>query len=628
MPKRAGFIFNMLIFILGASGACLFILFLPPFETSRSLVNHLARDGSLEMFSQGFYHTLRIPGLLACGLILAALGYGLMNRLRTLAWIDRAFLFLKELRLRCLREIKEILQGFCALRITRWERATLVCLVCLAVLPRVAFLMAPLYHDEAYTVVTFAGAPLNEALSDYHHPNNHIFHTLLVHLALKLYDPVRMIAPPWVVRFPAFLAGVLLVLLVYFFTRRLYGSQAAFIAGCAAAGMPAMISFSVIARGYSLMMFFTLLILVIADYVRRRRNIIGWGLLVLFSALGFYTIPIFICSYGVMLAWFLLSLWARREHEEYRSPWELLKWLVISGIATALLTTLLYMPVILRYHGPGIILHPTSEAVAWAELFDVILSRFSDIVQEWLFDLPPFMGYLAGVGLALAIILPSENGRYANPFKETAGKRFSPQLLILATTAAMAGLIVVLRPNLYPRFVSFLIPLIIIWVSAGWFLLIQLIERALHSPGVLTWAIAILVFVGVAVGSGLRIASYAARGYYQTGNDELVVQFLKQNLRESDLVVVSPPHDAVIWYYSRLHGIDMDHYKRELPFFRAFVLVDPGVQETLESVLVDRGPELFFFDLSQAKVVFQSGSSILYECVPDLDLIRKEYRLK
>lgn len=629
MPKRAGFTYGALIFLLAVCGLCLLIIFSPPFAVSRAILDRLAKDGNLEMFSNSVYQLLRIPALLLGGGMIGLLVTGFIKRRYVLAKIDQALYLPGKIFHRLVQEGNKLNREICSIQMKRTETLLFVCLVLFAIVFRAAFIMRPMDHDEAYTVVVFASAPLKEALADYHHPNNHLFHTILVHFAIKLLgSSSSMIASPWVVRLPAFLMGVLLVPAVYFFTRMLYGRLAAFLAGSLTACLPALIFYSVNARGYTIIMLFTLLIFMLAGYVRKHKSLLGWGLLVLFSTLGFYTIPIFLYSYAVMLVWFFLTVWIRQEGEEYSSTAQILKWLIISGVATLIFTFLLYVPVFLRYHGVGILFQAVSTPPSWGEFTEILAARYKDNLEQWLVDLPSMIGYLVGVGLMLSIILPPENWPLIKRVENGKTSTFSPLLLLLATAGTMVALTLGLRPNLYSRFLSFLIPLLIIWISGGWSALLKRIERWLCMPAAFPWGVAMLLFGAMIVGSGIRIFNYAEKGYFQPGNIERTSLFLKDNLQETDLVVVSPPYDAALWYYSRLYGINMRHYKRELPFFRAYVVVDPTQNQTLESVLVDRGPELFFFDLDQAQIAFQFGSVSLFECIPYADLIRSEYHVK
>src|SRR5215207_689694 len=42
-------------------------------------------------------------------------------------------------------------------------------------------------YDEAYTFIHFASRPFKHILADYSAPNNHIFHTILVGIAYRLF---------------------------------------------------------------------------------------------------------------------------------------------------------------------------------------------------------------------------------------------------------------------------------------------------------------------------------------------------------------------------------------------------------------------------------------------------------
>ena len=63
----------------------------------------------------------------------------------------------------------------------------LVGIILIASAIRVAFLSTPIRYDKAYTFLVFAMRPLRFIVSDYHVPNNHIFHTILVRLAYLLF---------------------------------------------------------------------------------------------------------------------------------------------------------------------------------------------------------------------------------------------------------------------------------------------------------------------------------------------------------------------------------------------------------------------------------------------------------
>src|SRR5689334_12170590 len=67
------------------------------------------------------------------------------------------------------------------------ERVAAVLLGVIALATRLAHLRQTMRHDEAYTFLHYATAPLTTALSDYTYPNNHLFHTLLVWISTRLF---------------------------------------------------------------------------------------------------------------------------------------------------------------------------------------------------------------------------------------------------------------------------------------------------------------------------------------------------------------------------------------------------------------------------------------------------------
>ena len=108
------------------------------------------------------------------------------------------------------------------------------------------FLAEPLRYDEAYTFMEYVNQGWGR-LFWYSAPNNHVLHTVLVKLAVLIWD-----GHPAVIRFPAFLAGVAGIPLAYWFCRRLVSERAGRCAAVGMAVMPYLILYGAIARGYSL----------------------------------------------------------------------------------------------------------------------------------------------------------------------------------------------------------------------------------------------------------------------------------------------------------------------------------------------------------------------------------------
>jgi hypothetical protein len=85
-------------------------------------------------------------------------------------------------------------------------------------------------------------------------------------------------------------------------------------------------------------------------------------------------------------------------------------------------------------------------------------------------------------------------------------------------------------------------------------------------------------------------------------------------LQESDLIVVAPPDDAPVWYYSELHGIpDVRFDLRNSAFERALVLVDPVEGQTPASVIAERGPDQAVLDVDSARLLETFGKIQVFE---------------
>lgn len=598
------------------AGFLLLFVFVLPFDQDRAVIDRLAKDGSMESFSAHFYQAARIPAL-GLGLVCLALAALLViQRPRALGMLAAFMRGISRLCSRLAGDMREMLMVLRAQAFRRWEIAALVGLLALAILARAPFLMRPYYHDEAYTAAVFAISPVREFISDYHLPNNHIFHTLLVHIAYRLWG-----LQPWAMRIPALLAGLFTIPAVYLLGRKLYNRWVALAAGAAAAALPALVDYSTAARGYTLVILFSLLGILLGLYVRGRPNLLAWAGLVLCSTLGFFTIPVYLAPFGALLTWLFLCFLLADFGPRYTRR-SFFTWLVGAGAAVAILTLLLYLPVILRM-GPGILIsRDITHPMSWTEFFinfrEQVGDHFAQIGQE----LPPLTRWLVGIGAVLSLVFANRTG---------AARRHV--LLLPAVLGWTFGLFILLRVLPQQRFIIFLIPLWLLWALAGWLGLAQRLAQRLapqraggYGPMLASPMLAGLVLLGALAGTGLRLSVHPQARFSFKGNVEQAMVFLQPRLQDMNLVVVTTPDDAITWYYARLYGVNMDHFKRELPFMRVYVLVD-GAFQTLESVLAERGPEAFFLDLSTAHEVYRSGTLSVVEITPNIDLVRKEYHL-
>src|ERR1700722_8509703 len=186
-----------------------------PFSAFLARVRSVSDSGQGTFFSPEFYRAmqmrLRFIGIanLAAGIILLGLRQQ-MNR-----WAQRVFSDALVLTRDFYRDAHSL---------PLIDRLALAGLTLFAAL-RVPLLSHPMRYDESVTFLEYSSRPFYVALSFYSTPNNHVFHTLLMRLAY-----LALGNHPWVLRSPAFLAGLCLVPATYLAARTLYHNSGALLA--------------------------------------------------------------------------------------------------------------------------------------------------------------------------------------------------------------------------------------------------------------------------------------------------------------------------------------------------------------------------------------------------------------
>lgn len=229
-------------------------------------------------------------------------------------------------------------------------------------------------YDEAYTFLSFARRPWYEAIADYNCPNNHLLNTFLMLLSHRCFGDSE-----WALRLPVFLAGGLLPAAMYVWVRGWSNRQSAVVAAALTAVAPALITYSVDARGYTLV----LLLGILADHMtgRLRRPAPLWRLrccgLVLALSLGLWAMPIMLYLVLGIVGWYLL--------EAIRAPQERLRrlWIVIGvGTGTAVLTGVLYAPAFL-FRGLLVLRDPVMQPASRAEFGQLFLGSWRGGWELW-----------------------------------------------------------------------------------------------------------------------------------------------------------------------------------------------------------------------------------------------------
>lgn len=589
------------------ASAVIFTLFLFPYPQAASWANHLVQDGQLESFTLLRYQQLRIPGLAGAALLALISISGLIQWRRLRAYLSNSLSNLPDIlrRFRCdwvglLRAFRQ----FCDRRII----LAMLVLSAIAIALRIFLIMRPMEHDEAYTAVIFGFEPLHNGLSDYHFPNNHVFHTLLLHISYSFFG-----ANEWAVRLPAFIFGILLAPFGFLLAKRWYGLKSAWLAGIIIAALPALIDYSVNARGYTLMAFFTLLTFILGTYVKRHNNLAAWLLLIVSGALGFYTLPIMVYPLAILYIWLALAWLIRDYGSEYHGA-ALIKRTLIGGTLTAILGLAFYIPIFRNWGIRSLLANPYVEALSKETYNQVILSRFQDAWQLINRGLWPFTGLILIIGFGLSLIF----------YRRITNEKIPLQIVSMVTIVV---LVAVQRPNVLARTWVFLLPLLGIWAAVG---LVTVFEQQRNSqPHTrrVSPAFILMLFWGAffLIGGILYNIEQYPVSRPHIGEMERATLFLQKHLQPGDVVVITAVDDAPMWFYFAKYGLSRDIFARNRPFKTAYVVVNASDNQTVLSVIRARGPDRGFFDFSTQQQLTSIGRQQIYIISANQEALQKAY---
>ena len=570
-----------------------------PFSALKPLIDSLAGDGQVEAFTPLLFQPLRIwLGLLSLGM-LAAGCWAFLFRGTSQSLARRAWQGLISAWRNLWRDLGELRRSL--LNIERDPRylLSLLFLFALGIYVRGRLLAQPFRYDESYTFIAFALRPFRAAISDYHLPNNHIFHTVLVRAAYLLFGP-----QPWAVRLPAFLSGALLAPAAYLAARLLYDRRVALLSAGLVAASWALIDYSANARGYTMLILFWLLSLVLGAYLKSHKNLAGWGLLALATALGFYTIPTMLYPFGMLMVWLFCCWLGRNTSSAYGRSFPL--YLLGAGFATAALTLLLYVPV-LRVSGfSAVTANQYVRSPGWEVFMQSIPGRVGATWRMWRLGWPAYFDLLVLSGAAFSLVF----------HKRVAAHRFP---LHLAVGLGLAGMLVVQQIVAVPKVWLFLLPLFLIWVAAGWVGLAKFLLQRFKFKQASWWESAfILASLGLAILLAFRALDNRAAARGADAEEQSIPQevalYLKDNLRDGDAVLAAVPINYPLRYYFLLYNVPAEYYYQEglvAGYQRLLVVVEPGSNRPLEYVLERQGllPRV---DLPAAVSIYRSGTIAIY----------------
>ena len=401
---------------------------------------------------------------------------------------------------------------------------------------RLAYLFEPIRYDEAFTYLTYARHPLWDALSNYSYPNNHLLHTALVHICIRLLG-----GSEWALRVPAVLAGVAIIPATYLLARRLLlDKDAALMSAAISAASVTLIDFSVSARGYTLLVLASLLVFALCTKVQQCGSEATWAAIGLTSAFGFAVMPTMLFPYATAMAWTVCST----VLSKIRSLVVVIKEIAITSVCTVVLTAFAYSPAMLRTGPKSIVANRFVRPLDWLGFLKYSRGFPQLLWRHWTVAIPSWLLVIFLLGFVLSLI------RYKQAFSNSNSALLLPVIIVMAAALSLAHRVV---PG--PRIFLYVVPVLIIYVSAGVCILLRFVTQFLPVVSENLVCVASLVFsvlLGVSVVRSGIILRLDDLGGLRRANE---VVGLLHNLGPDQKIIAMAPCDAPLEYYAERQGL-------------------------------------------------------------------------
>ncbi|MBI4682702.1 MAG: glycosyltransferase family 39 protein [Nitrospirae bacterium] len=519
--------------VISMVGIILIVISLLPFKEVKALFDFFAIDGDVKTFSMKQVMLLRFAGIFTC--LVGGLVYIFKNKfLQYMPEFKIADFLMNpknilDFTFNVIRNLREA-----ARKEDKIHTYTFILLILLAISVRIFYLFKPIGPDETnifesriYHSLGLQG--LINLFTGYQLASDHMFNTVLSYLTFKLLGSEQSM---WTYRLPALIAGILLVPATYIVVRIFYNKHSALLASGMVAASSYLIRYSTESRGYSFMCLFFFLILALGAYLKENNKIAGWHLFAILSALGFYTIPIMLYPYGIVITWLTLSTIVKDIHDN-RSYF--IKNIFISIVITVILTSLLYSPIVFFGYGFKVFYYYSAMSPAtFGEYINNFWDRHELIWNIWNKDIPDIILYLLVAGFFISVF-------------------FHKKLSVHRFNIALAACIWLIPVMLFSRVVSlehrhliFIFPLFLGLASSGLTYIFSPIEKVfIHYKPAMYSLLAITVFI-------VLIANTVQSKPHHLANKKF---FFDDNSKYNDMVYIA---DSLNYHrLSELYGMNL-----------------------------------------------------------------------
>lgn len=468
-----------------------------------------------------------------------------------------------------------------------------------AVVLRLLVINNPIGYDEAYTFINFSSRPFKFILADYHAPNNHILNSLLIGVAYRILgDHI------WIVRVPAFLASVFSVPAAYVTARRFFSASQSLAVSAVLATSTSLINESANGRGYPMILLFSLLLANFAGILVRQQSRPALIAYAITGALGFYTIPIFLYPMAGISLWVAATYLT--EEQPWNTKWDKLRAFLLACAVSAILTLILYSPVILFGTGfESLVGNNIVKSLTWHEFVQSISPRITKTWSGWMAHLSPFTQQLFVAGFLLAVLF----------YRRVSNQRLPMQIILLVAIVIVLPL---QRVAPLPRVWGYLELFFLFFAAAGITWLANLVFGKFSAPQRTETIIAsIILFLVLIVSTNVIVKTLSPKALADRtiAPEQLAADYLTQHITPNDTIIATAPTDLQTAYYLKINGVPYDvFFQRDHPvkIQNALVLVRSTERRATLQAVLDFYNLTSSLDLESASIVFEYGPLQIY----------------
>ena len=378
-----------------------------------------------------------------------------------------------------------------------------------------------LWLDEILTEVNYARASFREIVTTYDSQNQHFLYSILAHTSFLIFGESA-----WALRLPAVLFGVTSIWALFLLARQVASTREALLACALLAFSYHHIWFSQNARGYTGLLFWT----IISGYLFIRgikeEHIKIWILYALAAAFGAYThITMVFVVFGHFTI-YLGILYARRKQK-----W-LGKWIPLLGFGLAMAFTFqLYAPVLPQAFGGTI--QQGSHVAFWKNPLWTLFEFVRGFKISFISIIPAF--------IALTIFVAGL-WSFVNENRTLVALIFLPLVFLLGTALIM-------RHHLWPRLFFFVLGFGVLIVVRGCMQIGSITHRLLKFQRLTAFQLGTTLCIIIILVSVVSVPSV-----YGPKQDYLgAISFLKKNRIPGDVIVTV---GAAAIPFKHYYGVD------------------------------------------------------------------------